>query len=416
MLSAEDKIIRGKVQLYRKNPFFAYLILHLKPIKSDIVPTMGVSARNKLYYNEEFVKKLIDEDLMIVLTHEILHINLFHLTRRGKRDPFIWNLATDLVCNKIIELNWDWDFKNSIIEKDGITEKTLKERFGIEIRDVEKKFAEEVYDILYEHFKKNKAFAKFVKSYKFDEHFDLDSLSEEEKKELERKFGKPFEEIKKDIENEIRKRLTEAKNFAKLRGNVPKGMEIIFDKLLKFKLNWKAILRKTISSNIPFDFSYKYPSRKSIAVGTYLPTTIKDKKLECVCVVDLSGSISQEEMREFMTEVYNIVKSFKNVRMWLITHDYEPQDFFEIKNGCLNKLLGIKLHGGGGTSHASWLPQYLKEKAELRNVKLIICFTDGYSDIEELKEEDFVGKQLIWVLCKNSIDEKEIPFGKVIKL
>ena len=371
MLSAEDRIIRGKVKLQKEQPFFAYLVLHLTPIKKDEVLTMGVDAHNNLYYNKKFVESLDERDVILCLTHEVLHIALMHLTRRGKRDPRLWNFSADLIVNKILELNFREDFYCSKLRELGVTEETLRE-YNIKIENLEEKVVEEVYSILEKHMKKNKKFRNLVEGYKFDEHFDLDSLSEEAKKKLERSLGKPFEKIKKDIEKEIRKRVVEANNFSKFKGNAPLGLERYFDKLLDFKLNWRALLRKTICDNIPYDFSYKFPSRKSIAVGTYLPTTIKDKKLEVVCVVDLSGSISDDEMREFMTEVINIAKSFRNVKMTVLTHDYDLQDRIEVENGNINKLMNIKLHGYGGTSH-KWLPEYLRR--EMPHSRLIICLS-----------------------------------------
>jgi len=409
-MNAEDKIIRAKVQLQNINPFFAYLTLHLKQKRADEVVTMGVDIDGNLYYNEEFVNQQTESDMIINLCHEVLHLALNHLTRRGNRDQKLWNLSADLIVNEILSKNFE-DFRDSFLYKKGVNANNLEDVFGIVIEKVEEKFVEEVYDILNKNIKnKTSGFDKFVNDYKFDKHYDLDSLSEEKKKELERKYGKSFDEIKRKLESEMKKRLVEANAFAKLRGNSPAGMERIFDKLLEFKLNWKEILRKTISDNLPYDFSYRYPSRKSIATGVYMPSTVKDKKLDVVCVVDLSGSISDDEMREFMTEVYSISKSFRNVDMKVVTHDTEPQDQIEVKNGCIDKLLNIKLHGLGGTSH-TWLPKYLEKYP---NTKIIVCFTDGYTDFPD--EEKLFGREVLWILTKNSVDEKEIPFGKVIKL
>jgi putative metallopeptidase-like protein len=37
------------------------------------------------------------EELRFVLAHELLHVGLRHLDRRQGRDPFLWNVACDLV-------------------------------------------------------------------------------------------------------------------------------------------------------------------------------------------------------------------------------------------------------------------------------------------------------------------------------
>jgi predicted metal-dependent peptidase len=406
-MDAETKIIRGKVLLQKENPFFAYLVLHLKQQNRDEVGTIGVDFRGNLLYNKKFIEDLNDYDTRIVLCHEVLHVALNHLTRRGNRNEKVWNMACDLIVNTILQMNFNYF---SRIFSECITKETLEKNFGIVIEKPHEKFAEEVYDILIKHFNEDGNFRGYVDGYVFDKHSDIDSLSEEEKEELERACGKDFDEIKREIEEEIKKKVIEAENFGKLRGTAPAGLERYFDKLLQPKLNWKTIIRRTISDMIPYDFSYKYPSKKSISVGTYLPSTQKDKKLEVVCVVDLSGSITDEEMKEFLTEIYNIGKSFRNVRISVITHDAVPQDEIEVENGCLDKLVGIKLHGYGGTSHA-WLPEFLKEKYP--NSKLIICFTDGYTEFPD--KSGLLGREIIWVLSKGGVEEKEIPFGRVVR-
>ena len=407
MLSAEDRIIRAKISLQKTNPFFAYLVLHLKQ-KENGVQSMGIDINGNLHYNKEFVDALSDDDIILCLVHEILHIFLMHLLRRGNRNKTLWNISTDLITNKIIELNFR-TFDNSIIKKGGLTEENLNTNFNIEIPNLENKTAEEIYEILKDYYEKRRDFKEFVDKYSFDVHYDLDSLTEEEKRKLEQKYGKSFEEVKKEIEKEIRKELVEAYQFSKLKGIKPLGLERFFDKLLDFKLNWKDLLHKYITQEIPYDYSWKKPSKKSITTGIYLPTSIKEN-LNVVCVVDLSGSIAQKELNEFMSEIINIAKSFNNINITVLTHDVEVQDVIEINNGNIDRLMNIKIHGFGGTSHL-WLPKYLREN--FPNTKLLICFTDGYSEFPE--EEELRNIKTIWVVSKNGNPE-QIPFGYKIRL
>jgi len=322
----------------------------------------------------------------------------------------LWNVACDLMVNTIIQLNYSTSFIYSDIYQELLTPSKLKE-FGIIIEKITEKTTEEIYEELKKFAKTNKGFQVFLPTYGFDRHFVLDNLSGKEREELERKFGKSFEEIKEEIENKIKKRVMEAGDFSKTRGQFPKGLERVFNKILDFKLNWKALLRKIIVDNIPYDFTWKYPSKKSLAVGIYLPSTQKDMRLEVVAVVDLSGSISDEEMNAFMTEIVNIAKSFRNVKITLLTHDTELQDKIVVENGNIEKLKNIKLHGGGGTSH-KWLPEFIKK--EMPNARLIICFTDGYTEFFE--EKEIYPRKVIWVLSKESVDERSIPFGIVIRM
>ena len=69
----------------------------------------------------------------------------------------------------------------------------------------------------------------------------------------------------------------------------------------------------------------------------------------------------------------------------------------------------LKIRGGGGTSHK---PIYDYVNENLPNTKLLVNFTDGYTDLDELDQTI----NTLWVLCKDGVSESRIPFGEVIKL
>ena len=41
-------------------------------------------------------------EIIFVLAHEVLHIALNHHTRRGDRDPILWNMAGDFIINALL--------------------------------------------------------------------------------------------------------------------------------------------------------------------------------------------------------------------------------------------------------------------------------------------------------------------------
>lgn len=114
-----ERIRKCRVGLEYSNPFFAYLLLHLKPKKfnkeleetlkkSGQKPTMCVDMNSNLYYSDEFVKELDDDLLTSVLLHELGHLFLSHhfrLKRQFKECPEICNIACDLAVNQIIKEN-----------------------------------------------------------------------------------------------------------------------------------------------------------------------------------------------------------------------------------------------------------------------------------------------------------------------
>ena len=86
-------------------PFFASIIRHVEKIKTDKIPTAGVSATGgeiKLWWNPKFLAGLTKHQIRGLFKHECYHLIFEHTTTR-KHEPFIiWNYATDLAINSLI--------------------------------------------------------------------------------------------------------------------------------------------------------------------------------------------------------------------------------------------------------------------------------------------------------------------------
>lgn len=100
---------RHLARYLKEEPFYAALSRHIEKYPSNSIPTAGVcidpdSGTFKLLYNPDFFEKLSDEEIMIVLKHEFLHLILEHVTGRmpDKTQMRMWNHATDLAINSEI--------------------------------------------------------------------------------------------------------------------------------------------------------------------------------------------------------------------------------------------------------------------------------------------------------------------------
>ena len=407
---AEEKLIKARIKLQARNPFFSYLSLFLKFVndKNNRLPEyagMGVSPDGTLTYKDDFVNELNDEECIGVLTHEICHLAFLHLVRRGSRDGEKWNIAVDLAVNSILKENGFELPKNGIIPQNNMFDFPIglfKKAFRIE--NVNQKTAEEIYEELPElNYQNGNGQGKQgngqgnmkVKCNGFDKH-------EEENQDKDGKSkGKPSQAEKQELENEWLNRLEEAYVSAKQRGKLPMGMERYIDEIKKSQINWKVLLQRLIQSTIPIDFTYMRRGKKSIATKTYLPSVIKEKIDVCIGI-DLSGSIGKEELTEFMSEVIGISKAYQNsITMRLLTHDIEVHNDYEITNGNIQKIKELKLKGGGGTSHEP-IFKYINEK--VRDCKAVVFFTDGYSDLENIDFNKHKWKK-IFIINKQGNDD-----------
>ena len=389
-MKTADKIVRAKVHLQTENPFFAYLVMNLKVKEVEEIDSIGVSNNGDLVYNKKWVDNLSDSELKGVLSHEVLHLVFEHFARGENKNHQIYNIATDLVINNIL-------INSNIKLPRGLTPYNNSYTFKnppFTIENLDKKSADEVYEEIKKHLPKEKELKKLNQS-RFDKHTFGKSGQKTDLKE-QRKLKKKWNKV-----------LSEASVYAKQKGKLPQGMERIVELMLNDKVSWKSILYKYITRELPFDYTYNRPSKRSVATGIYLPSVLREN-IEVVISIDTSGSISQKELSEFLVEIVNISKSFNNISMKLIVCDSEIKDVFEIRNGSIDTILNLKIHGGGGTSH---IPIYDYVAEHLSNTKFIINFTDGYT---RFPSEESI--KTIWVITKGGCDEERLPFGEVIKL
>jgi len=400
-MNTEDRLIKARVQLQRKYPFFSYLSLFLKFKDGEKLPEWagaGVDEQGNFYYKKKFFDSLSSEEIEAVMVHEILHLSFLHLLRRGSKEFQVWNIACDVVVNQIIKDNGFSLPKDCIISNNN----NSVELFGMVIDDCNKKTAEEIY---FELMKKAKKKMKGMGDGdggsgdgkgRFDVHIEGKELTEEEKKELVKTWNS---------------RTNEAMVSAKMKGNIPLGIERLIGELHKEKINWKALLYQFITREIPYNYTWAKPSKKSISVGTYIPDLLKEK-VDITIGIDLSGSIGQEELNDFLSEIVGIAKAFQEqIDMRLITHEVDVNDDYEIKNGSIEKIKQLKIKGGGGTSHKT-IFDYIKDN--VRGCKCVIFFTDGESDIEEIDFGQYPFSK-VFVISKNG-RAKQWDNCQIIKL
>lgn len=399
-LTAAEKIIRAKVQLQMHKPFFGYLLMTLKMIPDDKVETAAVDMIDyKLFYSEKWVSSLSEKEIEGLLCHEVMHIGLGHGFRRGERSPDAFNIANDAIINDILLVNGLQLPKNGILPNNHTI--TLG---GKEIKDLDKKSSEQVYDELPKGMKKNITIKIRVDGKVdggasddgqgkkgFDVHIYGDKLNQKDKQKLEK---------------EIKERLTEALTVSRSMGKAPAGLDKYIDDLLEPKVSWREKLWREMSNAIISDYSWMRGSKKSQGCGVYLPGTVRES-IEAVVHIDTSGSCFNEA-KEFMTEVAGFLRSFPHVKMDLILCDMEIQSVNEISaHGDVGDLLKVKIKGGGGTSH---LPVSAWVKKHRPNCRIFISLTDLYSDQMNMPR---IANTTLWVVPRGC-ETQQVPFGEVI--
>ena len=355
-----DRIIVARVGLLLRHPFFGNMATRLKVENcDDWCPTAATDGKH-LFYNTQFFNALSNKEIEFVIAHEILHCVFDHIIRREDRDPEIYNIACDYIVNntlvrdkigdpvKMIPIYQDWKYDNWQ--------------------------SEAVYDDIYEKAKENgKKFLEQMGQL-LDEHIDW------EKKPGQGKGGKgqkrphyTKEEMKK-IRDQVKENMISAAQSAGA-GNVPAEIERMIKELTEPKMNWREILRQQIQATVKNDYTFSRPSRKGWHTGVVLPGMNFDQQIDCAIAFDMSGSIGNDQAKDFLSEVKGIMDEFKeyNVKLWCFdTAVYNEKDFSSTDGEDFSNYQPI---GGGGTEFmCNW--EYMKEH-DIQPKKLIM-FTDGY--------------------------------------
>lgn len=389
-LTVNDRITRAKIQLQRQSPFFAHLVMNLKIAESKQIPTMAVSCKGDLLYNTEFVGTLTDEEIKGVLAHETMHVALLHLTRLGKKEMMIWNVATDIAINNMILGEGFHLPEGGLLPRYNEITLPVQDGDDVVVKNISKKTANEIYEQLMKDLPEGDAEGMGG----FDEHqYGDGEMSEEERDALEKEW---------------RGKLVDAATAAKARGKLPGGMERVIDDLLNPKLNWKALLYQFITRDIVYNYTMAKPGRRSYGSGVYMPTTLKEN-LNIAVTIDTSGSISNEEYRDFISEVSGIAGAFGQVNMDLLFWDTRVRAEHKITSGNKKELLEIKPSGGGGT-HIGCLADYYQGK---QTPQLMVHLTDGYVESQPQLPPS---KHLFCLTTKYGTDQVVKDYGITVNL
>jgi predicted metal-dependent peptidase len=394
-----DRIVVARVGLLLRHPFFGNMATRLRILAADEwLPTAAVDGRN-LYYNTQFFNAMDNKEIEFVIAHEILHCVFDHLGRREERNPMLYNIAADYIVNNLL----------------------VRDRIGTKPRIVDcfQDFkydtwtSEEVYDDLFEEAKKNGE--EFLKELgeMLDEHLDMEGDDDGEgngegkdsngngTSKSKPKYSK--EEMKK-IKDEIKEGMLSAAQAAGA-GNTPGEIARMIKELTEPKMNWRELLRQQIQSTIRNDYTFSRPSRKGQMTGAILPGMNFEETIDlCICL-DMSGSIGDDQAKDFLGEVKGIMDEYKDykIKLWCFdTKVYNEQDF-SADGG--DDLLDYEIMGGGGTDFmVNWT--YMKDNDIVP--KKFIMFTDGYA-WDSWGDPDYC--DTIFIIHSNSNKSLEGPFG-----
>lgn len=378
--TAFNAIMKARAMLIRIQPFFATLALRLevKEINDPSIPVMGTDGQY-LYYNPKGVLDLAEPEIVGVIIHEVLHCAFQHMFRRHHRKHDKWNQACDYVINSII----------------------LQERFSLpEGRLFNRKFdgqsAEEIYDKLPDPSSKGGA-GNGATGWDFGASIDPGT-----DKSDEGKSRSPSEVAAMAKDWEIATK--QAAHIAKSQGTLPGYLGTLIDELLQPQIPWRQQLWRFFNQRVPDRHSWNKPNRRLISSGTYIPSRTKVPTGDVVIAVDTSGSVSDEELQLFASEIQEIHKSLQPRKLYVADVDTEIKD--RVKEYGPYDTPVFEYHGRGGTAF-----EPVFEWVEENNIQCdaLVYLTDGYASWPE-HEPNY---PVLWVITNH---ERKPAWGEHLTL
>jgi predicted metal-dependent peptidase len=354
-----ESLTTARIGLLLKEPFFGNLATRLTLVNADRwLPTAATDGR-RFYYNTKFLKQLTPKQIEFLFGHEVLHVVYDHIGRRGERDGQLSNIAADYCVNGDL-----------IIHKIG-------EPIDVVPIIHDPKYYgqsfEEVYDDLYEN--AEKIDIDDLLDRVLDDHLDGDDDSDSGD-DGDGSSERPVlsDQERKEIKDEMKEAILSAAQTAGA-GNIPAGVARMIKELTEPKMNWRDLIDVQIKSTIKSDFSFMRPNRKAWHTGVMLPGMVPDETIDIVVAIDVSGSISEDMVRDFLSEIKGIMDAYTTFNIKVFCFDTEIYNEADFTVDNLFDIHNYEIVGGGGTSFEAVF-EYLKENAI--EPKKLIMFTDGY--------------------------------------
>ena len=362
------KLDRAKTALCLDHPFFASILMKRKLTPREDIPTAAVDQRGQIYYNPKFVESKSVPELVFLLAHEVGHVIYQHAARRGTRHAKKWNIAGDAIINDMLSAAGVGQFIEGGVDMPGSKDKTT----------------DQIYNELPDQPDGGGGGEGGPGGIG-------DDLLEE---------GSPLTPDEADrIDAETRVEIAQAAQAAKMQGKMPAALAKIVAELVDVRTPWFEILERHMTAFTKGDYSWARPNRR-YAPTHYLPSVGSVAKMgEIVVQVDVSGSISQQEVAHYNGHLKRIIEQCQPERVHLLYTDTRvcKHEVFEA-----GEEFGIEFYSGGGTHMPAGF-DFLAEQGI--DPEVFVCLTDGLTGFGSDP-----GYPVVWCISTDIV----APYGETV--
>lgn len=375
MLSHKQRIEKAHIALFR-NPetvWLAPVCLVGNVIIDTDMPTAATDGRN-VWYGASFLDKLNDAQVRSTVVHENLHKAMLHLVRHEylvekyaliygvHQARMLVNMAQDFVINreikKLAPFCQMWD---------GILDYCYDKKYDDEKEWDTARIAKDLHQ-------NSKKITGGQDGHDWE---SAKKLSEEEKAENNAQ-----------IEQALRQGVAMAR---KMSAKTPR----VIDALLEPAVDWQQALRDFVTARVKGgEFaSFSRPNRKYVGYGLYMPSTFTEVVESVSFMVDTSGSINDEVLREVLSELRGCIEVVRPEKVDIMYWDTEVvRHEHYYKTDADSILRSSKPQGGGGTA-----PSCVTKYCRQNNIRptVAVWLSDGFVGGDWAEE---LGCPALWII------------------
>lgn len=350
-----EKVSDAIVKLLLKEPFLGYMVKRIKIMIDENNDCFGYTDGRKIFLCSGLIERNNINDIAFVLAHEILHLILRHNDRirelrRRYGQVMVLNVLADAIVNaKITNLQTSID-------------KIDCRRLGEILYDnrvvgiCESKSLEELAEYVFKksnHMKlANMMFWNDVIDREGDNGGGSDGGGDDGDKDdgeggnrdggeminRDNDMGVLQDGMEIDDDVQANNLLIETAILAKMAGVIPGWAERLIDELLKPKISWRNLLRQYLNMG-KIRRSWSRMNRKNPLIAGKM--WIGNK---ATILVDVSGSITDKELHDFISEVLALMR---DAEIEVVFWDVGIRGIYRIRTK--KDLWKLKIMGGGGT-------------------------------------------------------------------
>ena len=437
MLNSEERMIKARAKLMKGNVGMATMLLKLTLIEdNERCQTMATDGIN-IYWNDEFVKSITDDEIQSVLVHEASHVIWEHPLRKGKRIHELWNIATDYVINSWIAYDL-----GMVLPEGGLLD-----------RKYHRQSAEQVYRTLSNDDEALDDALEQLESNSDDDdsdsqngdsdsdsdsdNSDSDATGNGQGKSLEEKLADvklPSGEVwmptndegkelspseMAELQEELQRTILMADKLESIGNGSDSSLRGAVQKLNETYVDWVDVLRDLLQSAISTNPTWTRLNKRHSWRGINLPSKDKEPQGgEIVVAVDTSMSMTQDELNIFATETQSLAEEcgINKIRVCYcdttVVKNSNGDWWDEYDLDC--EELDFQLRGGGGTRFNPPFNLFNEYTDDTDEVLAFIYFTDGFGSCSAEVEPSV---PVIWALTGGeNYCTDDLPFGEKVSI